>query len=95
MGRNAWRTLVGSPSLQPFCNAEGFNMVSGGDYQAVRLGVLTNQENDCDSADSRLGFGGQYNRCGVGADVSSGNVSTCGGDDGDRNNAFFGYIFVR
>ena len=95
VGRNAWRTLVGSPSLQPFCNAEGFNMVSGGDYQAVRLGVLTNQENDCDSADSRLGFGGQYNRCGVGADVSSGNVSTCGGDDGDRNNAFFGYIFVR
>jgi hypothetical protein len=95
VGRTAWRSLVGSPSLQPFCNAEGFNMVSGGDYQAVRLGIVTNQENDCGTSDSRLGFGGQYNRCGSGADVSSGNVSTCGGDNGDRDNAFFGYIFVR
>nr|MBK7070110.1 hypothetical protein [Deltaproteobacteria bacterium] len=95
LGRNAWRTLVGSPSLQPFCNAEGFNMVSGGDYQAVRLGIVTNQENDCGTADSRLGFGGQFNRCGAGGDVSCGNISTCGGDAGDRDNAFFGYLFVR
>jgi hypothetical protein len=95
VGRNGWRSLVGSPSLQPFCNAEGFNQVSGGDYQAVRLGILTNQENDCGTSDSRIGFGGQYNRCGAGGDVSGGNVSTCGGDGGDRDNAFFGYIFVR
>jgi hypothetical protein len=95
VGRNAWRGLVGSPSLQPNCNAEGFNQVSGGDYQAVRLGILANQENDCGTADSRIGFGGQYNRCAAGGDVSCGNVASCAADNGDRNNAFFGYIFVR
>jgi hypothetical protein len=95
VGRAAWLGLVGSPSLQPNCSLEGFNLVSGGDYHAVRFGILGNNETDCGTSDSRLGFGGEYNRCGAGADVSSGNVSTCGSDNGDRDNAFFGYLFVR
>ena len=93
-GRNAWRSLVASPSLQPNCNAEGFN-IDGGSYHAVRLGILGNQENDCGSPDSRIGFGGERNLCGAGGDVSCGNVATCAADDGDRNTALFGFIFVR
>ncbi len=93
-GRAAWLRLPASSSLQPYCNAEGFNLQVGS-YQAVRLGILGNQENDCGSPDSRIGFGGQYNLCGVGGDVSCGNVSTCGGNNGDRDSALFGFIFVR
>ena len=59
LGRTAWKDLVAGASLQPNCNAEGFNLVSGGDYQAVRLGILGNNENDCGTSDSRIGFGGQ------------------------------------
>ncbi len=94
VGRNAWRSLVASPSLQPFCNAEGFN-VDGSPYGRVRLGILTNQENDCATVDSRLGFGGQYNMCGPGDANSVGNVASCGPDNGDRDARFFGFIFVR
>jgi hypothetical protein len=93
-GRAAWRSLVASPSLQPNCNSEGFN-IDGGSYHAVRLGILANQENDCGSPDSRIGFGGERNLCGAGADVSCGNVATCASDAGDRNTALFGYIYVR
>lgn len=93
-GRAAWRTLVSSPSLQPNCNSEGFNLQVGS-YQAVRLGILTNQENDCNTPDSRIGFGGQYNLCGAGGDQSCGNVASCAAEAGDRDTAVFGYIFAR
>jgi hypothetical protein len=93
-GRNAWRSLVANPSLQPNCNREGFN-VDGGDYQRVRIGIIANQENDCNSPDSRIGFGGQNNLCGAGGDNAVGNVASCAAENGDRNSYLFGYIFVR
>ncbi len=93
-GRNAWRSLVASPSLQPNCNREGFN-VDGGSYQRVRIGIMANQENDCDSPDSRIGFGGENNLCDVGGDNAVGNVASCASDNGNRNTYLFGYIFVR
>jgi hypothetical protein len=93
-GRNAWRSLVANPSLQPNCNLEGFN-VDGGAYQRVRIGILANQENDCATPDSRIGFGGENNLCAAGGDNAVGNVASCAADNGDRNSYLFGYIFVR
>jgi hypothetical protein len=97
-GRGAWRGLVSSPSLQPFCNAEGVNQSVPG-YRRVRLGILTNQENECGSPDSGLGvgFGNDSNGCVTSAfaATAAGNVATCGSDDGDRNTQLFTMLFVR
>ena len=59
LGRNAWKTLIGSQaSLQLNCNKEGFNAVgTNGDFSKARIGIISNQQNDCDSCDSRIGFG--------------------------------------
>ncbi|KAL9953877.1 hypothetical protein ACROYT_G041350 [Oculina patagonica] len=59
LGRDTWKTLIGSQaSLQRNCNKEGFNVV-GADKRAskARIGILGNNENDCNTCDSRIGFG--------------------------------------
>ena len=59
LGRETWKSLIGSEgSLQPNCNKEGFNAV-GIDSAAskARIGILGNNENDCNTCDSRIGFG--------------------------------------
>ncbi|GMV38631.1 MAG: hypothetical protein AMXMBFR64_03470 [Myxococcales bacterium] len=94
LGRNTWKSLVDNASLQPYCNREGFNAVCGGDTR-IRIGMLNNQENDCDSCDSRIGFGGYGSYCGQDASNSCGNTATCSSDNGDRNTKGFGYVFVR
>ncbi|KAL9953805.1 hypothetical protein ACROYT_G041271 [Oculina patagonica] len=52
LGRNTWKTLIGSQaSLQNNCNKEGFNALSGGKSDAkARIGFLGNQQNDCSSS---------------------------------------------
>ena len=71
LGRNKWRELIGSQvSLRLNCNKEGFNAESNlsGNSKA-RIGIISNAKNECDSCDSRIGFGtGGYpdnsNTCG-------------------------------
>ncbi|PFX24564.1 hypothetical protein AWC38_SpisGene10818 [Stylophora pistillata] len=94
LGRNTWKSLLGSEaSLQPYCNREGFNAhTPSSDHPKVRIGILGNEQNDCDSCDSRLGFGGggrhdDSNTCG--------NAAGWGGDNGDKNIKAMGYIFVQ
>ena len=59
LGRNTWKTLIGSEaSLQEVCNTEGFN--AEGDsttYSKARIGIVGNEQNHCSSCDSRIGFG--------------------------------------
>ena len=59
LGRDMWKTLIGSQaSLQPNCDKEGFNVECFYSYRSkARIGLLGNNENDCESADSRIGFG--------------------------------------
>ena len=62
LGRNKWKSLIGSASLQPNCNQEGFNTkwsLSNPAHalRAARIGILGNKQNDCISCDSRIGFG--------------------------------------
>ena len=94
LGRNTWKSLIDNSSLQPYCNMEGFNAICGGDTK-IRIGILNNQENDCGSCDSRLGFGGYGSYCGQDPANSCGNTAVCTPDNGDRNTKGFGTIFVR
>ena len=94
LGRNTWKSLVGSQaSLQSNCKKEGFNAVSG-DYphSRARIGILGNQENDCDTCDSRVGFGtgGKHDNSNT-----CGNEATYSPDNGDKHIKAMGYIFVQ
>ena len=82
--------IIGS-SLQPNCNREGFNVVCGVVHQRVRIGMTANDNNDCDNCDSSIGLGGD----GVYGRESCGNVAKHGGDNGDRNSAAWGCVFVQ
>jgi len=94
LGRTTWKTLIGSQaSLQPNCNKEGFNaMANSNSYSKSRIGILGNNENDCKSCDSRIGFG-----TGGNPDDSNtcGNAATTAPDNGDRYIKAMGYILVQ
>ncbi|XP_078372120.1 putative skeletal organic matrix protein 5 [Oculina patagonica] len=94
LGRNTWKTLIGSQaSLQRNCIREGFNaMGSRSDHSKARIGILGNQENDCNTCDSRIGFGtgglhDDSNTCG--------NQATHSPDNGNKHIKAMGYILVQ
>ena len=94
LGRNTWKKLIGSrASLQPNCNKEGFNAVGENhSHSKARIGYIANQENNCGTCDSRIGFGtGGYhddsNTCG--------NQATHNPDNGNRHIRAMGYILVQ
>eukprot|EP00118_Oscarella_pearsei_P015905 m.147719 g.147719 ORF g.147719 m.147719 type:complete len:298 (+) comp38471_c0_seq1:224-1117(+) len=93
IGRNTWKSLIPDSSLQPHCNKEGFNVRLG---NSVRIGILSNQENDCLSPDSFIGFGVQSTSCRRDFRPNScGNMASCTPDNGDKNIFAMGYIFAR
>ena len=94
LGRNTWKKLIGSrASLQRNCNKEGFNAVGENhSHSKARIGYIANQENDCRTCDSRIGFGtGGYhddsNTCG--------NQATHNPDNDNKNIRAMGYILVQ
>ena len=96
LGRNTWKTLIGSQaSLQTNCNKEGFNAVGSAQGSSkARIGFLGNNENDCITPDSRIGFGtGGYhddsNTCGNEA------LGNAGSDNGGKHIKAMGYILVQ
>ncbi|XP_046863592.1 uncharacterized protein LOC124457372 isoform X3 [Xenia sp. Carnegie-2017] len=92
LSRSQWLTLVENSSLQQYCDREGFNVVGlrGGDAE-VKLGILGNNENECISPDSFIGFGGSHdcNFCGVN---SCGNFVSWSSND--KNVRTMGYILL-
>ena len=89
-----WKTLIGSQaSLQSFCNKEGFNVLSVNHQQSkARIGIISNQQNECNSCDSRIGFG----TGGLHDDSNScGNEATHSPDNGDKHIKTMGYILVK
>ena len=93
LGRDTWKKLIGSnASLQTNCTKEGFNAWSR--VSKARIGILGNEQVDCDSSDSRIGFGtGGHPR----------DYSTCGNeadgrylpDNGEKHIEAMGYILVQ
>ena len=94
LGRDTWKSLIGSEaSLQLNCNKEGFNAVSEMSASSkARIGIIGNDQDDCHSCNSRIGFGtGGYpdnsNSCGNEAKHSP--------DNGEKHIKAMGYILVQ
>ena len=92
LGRDKWKSLIPGSSLQRNCNREGFNVYHH-IATRVRLGIFSNQEDDCQSPDSFIGLG-TY-RWGNIHGNTAGNVATHSPDNGDKNLKVMGYILVR
>ena len=72
---------------------EGFNTYGTDKNARARLGFIANQENDCDSPDSYLGFGTLIYG---GITNSAGNFAHANdADNGSLNIKAIGYIMVR
>nr|XP_058950979.1 uncharacterized protein LOC131778575 [Pocillopora verrucosa] len=92
--RDTWKTLIGAAaSLQNKCNKEGFNaFCTLASSSKARIGIVSNQEDECLTCDSRIGFGtGGYpddsNVCG--------NVAKHHPDNGVKYIKAMGYILVQ
>lgn len=94
LGRNTWRSLIGSEaSLQSSCNKEGFNAAcTVAKHSQARIGIIGNNQDDCGSCDSRIGFGtaGKPNN-----NISCGNRAPENADNGEKLINTYGYIFVQ
>ncbi|XP_044170810.1 uncharacterized skeletal organic matrix protein 5-like [Acropora millepora] len=97
LGRNKWKSLIGpQASLQTNCNKEGFNVLCEGSesskFSKARIGIIANNENDCLTCDSRIGYGtggfeDDSNTCG--------NQATFYPDNGNKHIKAMGYILVQ
>ena len=89
LGRDQWKSLIAGSSLQWHCGRQGFNSDSAG--QKVRIGIIGNEQHDCSSPDSFVGYGSGVSWC------SCGNYAgCCGADNGnDRHTPALGYIFIQ
>ena len=95
LGRDTWKKLIGQQaSLQRNYNKEGFNCHGPGLISNIRarIGIISNQENHCNSPDSFIGFGtddhhDDNNTCG--------NKGAWSADNGDKNIKAMGYILVQ
>jgi len=94
LGRDTWKELIGSEaSLQSYCNREGFNAVANFEVNAkARIGLISNNEDDCGTCDSRIGFGSG----GYPADTNTcGNAAMGTADNGDKTIKAIGYILIQ
>jgi hypothetical protein len=76
LGRDAWLAALPGSALQKNCNREGLDVAAG--LLSVRIGILSNEQGNCDSPDSRLGIGGMGTSCGTDAGNRHGDVCGCG-----------------
>ena len=94
LGPNTWKKLIGSQaSLQTNCNKEGFNAICSTKlYSKARIGVTSNEANDCVYCDSRISFGTGGYRDGTN---TCGNEAKYSPDNGHRHIKAMGYILVQ
>lgn len=90
LGRNIWKGQLVGPraSLERKCNKEGFNLVCF--HTKVRIGIVGNDQNDCLSCSSFIGFGGY--EWGV---KPCGNVAAAWSDNGQKIIRAMGYILIQ
>ena len=98
VGKNNWLSLMDGSDLQQHCNREGFSINIPGQspnaHLKVRIGIIANNENNCDSCNSCIGFGTLVRGCdGETRKTTCGNIVIC--DKFNKNTAAFGYIFVQ
>jgi hypothetical protein len=104
-GKKAWKSLIDGSYLQKNCNEEGFN--TQGDYTFVgtsttlrwsmniRIGLVANNQNNCGSCNTCIGFGISVSGCGdYVRSTACGNITVCY-QLNNKNTAAFGYILVQ
>ena len=98
VGKKTWLSLMDGSRLQENCDEEGLNINRKGYELAhlkVRIGIIANNQNDCDTCNSCIGFGTSIRRCdGEIRKTTCGNIAICGQLD-NTNTPAFGYIFVQ
>lgn len=99
-GREKWKSLSDGSLLQQHCNKEGFNYHKevnsqkfGHMYMKIRIGMAANNENDCKTPDTCIGFGTSVRGCyGNAISATCGSMAIC---LYSSNIAAFGFIFVQ
>ena len=93
-GKEEWMSLINGAKLQTNCDKEGFNIKSHYNLR-LRIGIENNNEDDCKTCDSVIGFGIQIETPLDGSwKWSSGNVQFYPKDERHTFQTF-GYIFVQ
>ena len=85
-GKDEWKSLIDGSSLQANCNKEGYNfhkghsdVESGFIYMKIRIGIVANNQNDCDTPNTCIGFGISARGCHIYArNTTCGNLAICG-----------------
>ena len=98
VGRDTWKGLLEGASLQPNCNREGFNVMGESgmpQHHRIRIGIIANEQDDCNSPNSRIGIGGAGEGVCNTWNNSTGNFAGCEADNGDVNSIGFGVVLVR
>ncbi|CAB4020141.1 Hypothetical predicted protein [Paramuricea clavata] len=95
-GKATWKSLIAGTSLQNNCNREGFN-VKFNSNSAMRIGIVANNEGDCNTCDSWLGFSRAYVYDGTSNNILvCGNKATCCSSENEiKTLVTFGYILVQ
>ena len=83
-------SLLNDAVLQSYCNKEGFNARCSRSRRMSRIGIFGNDEDDCSSCDTVIGFGFQMKD----SKWSSGYVYDRNGEPVKKQKTF-GYIFVQ
>jgi len=83
--KNKWMELIAGSSMQKNCNQQGFNL-----KKLLRLGFSANNENDCQSCDSFIGFGFATKLT-----LSAGNKCRVFCSNKDKIVPAFGYIMIQ
>ncbi len=96
-GAAAWQSLVPDVVIQPGCSQEGLRCPFGTDCCArVRIGIVGNNESNCSSPDSFIGFGARVldygNGCILDATVGAGSLDGC---PTVAQRSAFGFVMVR
>ena len=104
LGQYKWKSLIYGSSLQSNCNREGFNVyIDTSEHTKVRLGLVANDDNNCNSPNSFVGLGAEgglnypwgWCRSSHTYANAAGNLAQCRSDNGNRNARAMGYILVR
>ena len=99
LGRDKWKSLIDESSLQLECNMEGFNTKSptaSDDSAFTRIGIISNNEEHCNSCDSRIGIGSGGTRGGMDGTNSCGNEAIAfKSDNGEKHIKANCYILIK
>ena len=94
LSRDTWKSLIAGSSLQQNCNKQGFNTAGARvDHAKSRIGFIANNQVDCQTPDSVIGFGiaGKQPY----GDSRCGNKARLGGYNGDKNIKDMGYVLLQ